>query len=112
MASTQSTSRWNIHNKLTTITLEVSRYKRGYQRQFENLSPGQTKTYQSIGGDGRIALRVQRPNAYRVEFGDGDFPNWIEVDPRDQTFNTVIFPNGDENDNEYDNKNVKVSEPE
>ncbi len=103
---------WVIRNKLINRILEVSHFQLGNQPQFENLPSGQTKKYQSSGKDGRIALRVQRPNGFRVEFGENDFTGWIEIDPKDQSFNTLIFPNGEENDNGDKEKNVTIFPPE
>ena len=103
---------WLIHNKLEKKTLEVSHFQRGEHPIFKNLPVGQTQTYQSSGIDGRISLRVQKPDGYRVAFGDNVFTGWIEVDSRDKNYNTLIFPNGSDTENEDESKEVTVTEPE
>ncbi len=113
MNTTKTTVRWNIKNNLDDIELEITQYRRGESSpRYEKLSAGKAKTYQSIGEGGRIELRVKNPRGFRVEFGKNDFPGWIEINPKDQGFNTLMFPNGGKDENNYNDKNVTVHPPE
>ena len=103
---------WLIHNKLENKNLEVSHFQQGEHPKFEKIPVGQTQTYQSSGADGRISLRVHQPDGYRVAFGENVFTGWIEIDPRDKNYNTLIFPNGSETEIDDDTKEVTVTEPE
>ncbi len=113
MAAMKTSARWNIKNNLKNVSLEVALYRRGDSSpRFEDLSPGETKIYRSLGNDGRIELRIQKPHRYRVEFGKEDFPGWVELNPNDQKFSTLMFPNGGEHKNDNEERAVTIHPPE